>query len=97
MTIISYYGKLKKLWEELGNYETIPICKCGLCKCNLSSEMEKKREEEKVHQFVMVLDDVAQDPLPPLNKIYSILVQEERVRTISHNKEEHGDVLAYTV
>jgi len=30
ITIISYYSKLKKLWEELGNYETIPICKCGL-------------------------------------------------------------------
>uniref|UniRef100_A0A151UEU7 Retrotransposon Copia-like N-terminal domain-containing protein n=1 Tax=Cajanus cajan TaxID=3821 RepID=A0A151UEU7_CAJCA len=33
MTIIAYYGKLKKLWEELGNFDQIPTCSCGLCTC----------------------------------------------------------------
>lgn len=106
-TIVTYYGKLKKLWEELANYDHIPSCKCGLCKCNLSSALEKKREEEKIHQFLMGLDDTlygtvrsnlrAQDPLPTLNKIYSTLVQEERLRTVTRMAEERGEVMAFAV
>ena len=42
LTIVTYYGKLKKLWEELANYDQVPTCKCGLYKCNLSSEFERK-------------------------------------------------------
>jgi hypothetical protein len=61
LTIVTYYGKLKKLWEELSNYDQVPTCKCGLCTCRLSSVLEKKREEEKVHQFLMGLDDTLWD------------------------------------
>lgn len=107
LTIVTYYGKLKKLWEELGNCEQIPSCKCGLCTCNLGSMLEKKREEEKVHQFLMGLDEtvyatvrsnlLAQDPLPTLNKVYSTLVQEERVHTVTRAKDEKGEVMAFAV
>ncbi|PNX56163.1 hypothetical protein L195_g058074, partial [Trifolium pratense] len=57
LTIVTYYGKLKKLWEELSNYDQVPTSKCGLCRCRLGSLLEKKRDEEKVHQFLMGLDD----------------------------------------
>jgi hypothetical protein len=57
MTIMDYYGKLKKLWDELGNFEQLSACKCGKCTCNLGSELEKRREEEKVHLFLMGLDE----------------------------------------
>ncbi|WVY91044.1 hypothetical protein V8G54_036558 [Vigna mungo] len=107
MTIVTYYGKLKKLWEELGNFEQIPSCKCGLCKCNLGSTLEKKREEEKVHKFLMGLDEtvyatvrsnlLAQDPLPTLNKMYSTLVQEEQIHTVTCGKDEKGKVMAFVV
>lgn len=98
LTIVAYYRKLKKLWEELANYEQMPTCKCGLCICNIESLLEKKCEEEKVHQFLMGLDEtiygtvrsdkLAQDPLPNLNRVYSTLVQEERVRTATRGKED---------
>ena len=87
LTIMEYYGRLKQLWDELGNFEQLPTCKCGKCTCNLGSSLEKKREEEKVHSFLMGLDEnvfgttrsniLAQDPLPNMNKVYSILIQEE--------------------
>ncbi|KAK8476823.1 hypothetical protein V6N11_033696 [Hibiscus sabdariffa] len=98
LSIVAYYGKLKKLWDELANYESTPTYKCGLCKCKLELALEKKREEEKVHQILMGLVEtlygtvrsnlLAQDPLLSLNKVYSILVQEGRVRTISRGNEE---------
>ncbi|KAF9682405.1 hypothetical protein SADUNF_Sadunf05G0105600 [Salix dunnii] len=86
--IMDYYGKLKQIWDELDNFEQIPVCKYGNCISNLGSILEKKREEEKVHLFLIGLDEqtygtvrsniLAQDPLPGLNKVYSILTQEER-------------------
>lgn len=39
---------------------------------------------------------LALDPLPTLNKVYLMLVQEERVKTISRGKEERADVMALT-
>nr|KYP36806.1 hypothetical protein KK1_042044 [Cajanus cajan] len=107
MTIVAYYGKLKKLWEELGNFDQIPTCSCGLYTCNFHAVLERKREEEKIHQFLMGLDDttygiirsnlLAQDPLLNLNNIYSTLVQEERVHTVSRAKEERGEMMAFAV
>jgi hypothetical protein len=107
MTVMKYYGKLKILWDELGNYEQIPACSCGGCKCNIASKLVKKKEEEKVHQFLMGLNDgiygavrsnlLATDPLPSLNRVYSTLIQEERVRTITRGREERSEVMGLAV
>jgi len=55
--------------------------------CNLGSILDKKREEKRIHTFLMGLDDIiyntirsnilAHDPLLNLNKVYSILIQEK--------------------
>ena len=57
-----------------------------------------------MHLFLMGLDEnmyrtvrsniLAQDPLPNMNKVYSILVQEKRVKTIARGKEERGEIMA---
>ena len=80
----AYYGKLKTLWDELADCEQIPTCECGGYKCSIASKLEKRREEEKVHQFLMGLDDaiygtvrsnlLANDPLPSLNRVYSAMI-----------------------
>ena len=105
MTIVAYYSKLKTLWDELANYEQIQVCTCGGCTCNISTKLEKRREEEKVHQFLMGLDDaiygtvrsslLTYDPLPSLNRVYSTIIQEERVRTITRAKEERGEIVGF--
>ncbi|KAJ1423125.1 Retrotransposon gag domain [Sesbania bispinosa] len=107
MTMVSFYGKLKTLWDELANYEQIPRCLCGGCKCDIASKLEKRREEERVHQFLMGLDDVnygtvrsnllATDPLPSINRVYFTLVQEERMKTITRAKEERGEIMGLAV
>ena len=101
--MVAYYGRLKTLWEELANHEQILVYGCGGCTCDIGSKLERRREEEKVHQFLMGLDDatygtvrsnlLACDPLPSLNRTYSIVVQEERVRTITRTKEERVEVV----
>jgi len=106
MTVATYFGKLKVLWDELANSDKIPPCTCGGCKCGIGAQLEKRREEEKVHQFLMGLDYasydtvrsniLASDSLPSLNRVYTMLVQEERVRglvvglTMQANYKEKG-------
>ncbi|CAJ2634039.1 unnamed protein product [Trifolium pratense] len=107
MSMVNYFGKLKALWDELGNYQQIPTCTCEGCKCNIRAKLEKQKEEEKVHQFLMGLDDVlygttrssllATDPLPPLNRVYATLVQEQRVKAVSRSKEERTEIVGLAV
>ena len=84
MTIVNYYGKLKTIWEELRNYEHNPICKHGGCKCKIGRELDKKREEERLHQFLVGLDDsvygivrsniLSTKLLRSLNQVYAMIV-----------------------
>jgi hypothetical protein len=69
--------------------------------------LEKRREEERVHQFLMGLDDaiygtvrsnlLATDPLPNLNRVYSTMIQEERVTTMTRTTEERREVMSLAV
>lgn len=60
MTIGEYYGKLKILWDELGNYEQMIGCTCESCKCEISKRLQNQRDEERVHQFLMGPDHIGQ-------------------------------------
>ena len=106
-SIVTYFGRLKKLWDELNDFDQIPMCTCNGCKCGISAALNKKREEEKLHQFLMGLDDtqfrtvrsnvLSLDPLPNLNRAYQMVVQEERVGVMTRGKEERGDPIAFAV
>lgn len=50
--VIDYYGRLAMMWEELQTYKPSPACSCLA-----AAIYEKEREEERVHQFIMGLDD----------------------------------------
>nr|GEZ29201.1 hypothetical protein [Tanacetum cinerariifolium] len=103
LTIVSYYGRLKQIWDELANYDQITTCTYGKCKCELEKNLAKKQKDEKVHTFLMGLDEnvygttrskiLAQDPLPNMNKVYSILIQEERVKTMTRDKDDRPEIM----
>ena len=88
MTVAAYYAKIKGMWDELNQYIEIPECTCGAAQA-----IVKSREDEKAHQFLMGLDDttfgtmrssiLALDPLPTLGKIYAMVTQEERHRSMA--------------
>jgi len=107
LSMVAYYGKLKALWDDLANYKQVLTCTCKGFTCGIKAKLEKRREEEKSHVFLMGLDDelygtvrlnlLATDPMPSLNKMYSILVQEERMRIITRGKGERTEVMALAV
>ncbi|KAL9232972.1 hypothetical protein vseg_008023 [Gypsophila vaccaria] len=82
-SIMTYFGRLKKFWDEIHECDALPRCKCTGCKCDLLKVLNTRREEERIRDFLMGLDSayatirsqiLAMDPLPNLNQIYSRLI-----------------------
>jgi len=85
-SVSSYFNSLKGLWDELNNYRSFPPCSCGAMKVPV-----EYRDHEYVFQFLMGLNETFShirgqilliDPLPPINKVFSMILQEERQRQI---------------
>ncbi|KAK3020399.1 hypothetical protein RJ639_046132 [Escallonia herrerae] len=84
--ISTYFGRLKAVWNELQALSPVPTCTCG-CTCGVAKKMQSMREEEKVFEFLMNLDEsfgivrsqvLSVDPLPTLGRAYAITAQEEK-------------------
>ncbi|XP_074300338.1 uncharacterized protein LOC141631584 [Silene latifolia] len=92
-TIVEYYTRLKTIWDELANYSKIKGCTCGA-----AASIAKEHEEERVHQLLMGLDSrlygniksnlLMEDPIAPLNRVYALVLREERHVTMTKVKEE---------
>lgn len=104
-SVVTYFGRLFKIWDELSLYVATRGCTCGLCTCNWAASPSQEREDKKVHQFLVGLDIslfgtirsniIAQEPLPPLNRDYALLIQEDRQRAISTSQDQQPDVGAF--
>jgi hypothetical protein len=86
-SVSQYFTRIKSIWDELNNYDPIPSCTCGGMR-----SIHEKNNRDRVFQFLMGLDDsyshirgqiLLNDPLPPINKVFSLIVQEERQKEIS--------------
>jgi gag-polypeptide of LTR copia-type/Retrotransposon gag protein len=56
-SVVTYYTRLKGMWDELSNHSPVPSCVCGGCTCNLTAKLIKDIDDEKIHQFLIGLDD----------------------------------------
>ncbi|XP_022857968.1 uncharacterized protein LOC111378917 [Olea europaea var. sylvestris] len=90
-SINSYFNRFKGLWEELDNYRP-----------EVSSADYKA--EDRVMQFLMGLDDrfssvrsqiLLMDPLPSLNKVFALVLQDERQKGIVAKKQQSFDIAAF--
>ena len=94
----TYFTQLKVYWDQLYNFRPTPICSYEKCTCNLTQKLEDLHLQELVMQFFMGLNDpysqikgqiLFMDPLPFINKVYSLLIQEERQRSVGHGNFVH--------
>ncbi|CAO2841663.1 unnamed protein product [Amaranthus hypochondriacus] len=104
-SVVTYYGRLRKLWEELNGYLTPP---CS-CKCSYGSKeaITKEKEDERVHTSLIGLDSnqfgnvqsnmLMQDPLPSLNTVFSKAITEERNNAISRSHDKKGEVVGFAM
>ena len=84
-----YFTQLKSLWEELSHFR--PAYTCGKCTCEGVQPLTSHYQMEYIMSFLMDLNDsYAQvrgqllliDPLPPINKVFSLVTQEEHQRQV---------------
>lgn len=100
--ILEYYGRLSKLWEELHNLKS-----SRSCTCDASTDIEKEREDTKVHKFLFGLDEarfssirsqiIDEEPLPDLNIVYSRVIREEQHLLTMRSKEIKHDAVGFSV
>ncbi|XP_048621527.1 uncharacterized protein LOC125591396 [Brassica napus] len=93
----AYYGKLTKIWTSLADYQ------CA----KTAAEIEKEREEDKLHQFLMGLDEslfgavksslLSRDPLPSLDEAYQVVTHDEESKRASRMMEERHDGVSFAV
>ena len=99
-TVASYFNRIKKLWDELSFSISHPVCICG-CK----EAFQRLDEEQKVHQFLMGLNEsystirrniLMMKPLPDVDSVYSMLINDESQSGIQPNAPSfNSDYLVY--
>ncbi|XP_061366234.1 uncharacterized protein LOC133309467 [Gastrolobium bilobum] len=100
-----YYTKLRAVWDDLEDSKTRKSCDCG-DKCAIAKAIEEEQEHDRVFQFLMGLDEstfgnlrshiLNTSPLPSVNKVYTIVTQEETHRSISRVQDERSQVVGYS-
>ena len=101
-SVLDYYGRLTKLWEELQNLKTTRPCTC-----DAAADIEKEREDARVHKLLFGLDDARfssirsritdEEPLPDINIVYSRVIREEQNMINTHANEQRVDALGFSV
>ena len=84
LSVTHYFTKLRIIWDELDNFRPNTICDCS---CSASSTISKRRTEDQAMQFLHGLNNhfhnilshvLLMEPIPPISKIFSLVVQQER-------------------
>ncbi|XP_075665797.1 uncharacterized protein LOC142635544 [Castanea sativa] len=88
LTINAYYTKFKGLWDEFSNYRT---CTYGhqVEDCTLSFLMGLNETYAAVRRQILLMDLV-----PPLRKVFSLLLQDEKQRKVGAGKKALVDEAA---
>jgi len=99
LTVVEFFSKLMRLWNELENCVKRPVCKC-----EAAEQYVKMIKSDKVHQFLMGLHDklysnvrsqiLALDPLQSLDKIFSMVQQEENHKRVMKEQDQKTDIAA---
>ncbi|KAG7598819.1 F-box associated interaction domain [Arabidopsis suecica] len=93
----AYYGRLTKLWSSLADFQ----------RAKTAEEIAREREEDKLHQFLMGLDEtvfgavksslLSRDPLPSIDEAYQVVTQDEESKRGSRLLEERNEGASFAV
>ncbi|XP_010484894.1 PREDICTED: uncharacterized protein LOC104763183 [Camelina sativa] len=97
LAIEAHYGKLTQLWRNLADYQ----------RAKTMEEVRREREEDKLHQFLMGLDEtvygsvksslLSRVPLPSLEEPYNTVSQDEESKLLSRLHDERTDGVSFSV
>ncbi|CAH2036650.1 unnamed protein product [Thlaspi arvense] len=99
-SVARYFGKLRRAWAELSEYDPAPECACGGCRCEISKRAKEAREKEQCYAFMMGLNNGLRfvktelrlmKPPPSLDKAYAMVAQAESV--MKNEEEERRNLI----
>ena len=94
LSVTDHFTQLNALWDEIENYRALPCCTCGSCTCLINEKLTQYQLQDSVMQFLIGLNEtysqdrgkiLLMDPLPSINRVYSLLIQDESQRSIGHS------------
>ncbi|GAU22432.1 hypothetical protein TSUD_123190 [Trifolium subterraneum] len=87
-SVTEFYSDLKLIWEELEIYLPMPNCSCqDRCTCESMHSARANHSLLYIIRFLTGLNEnfsvvksqiLLMDPLPPMNKVFSLVLQHER-------------------
>lgn len=87
LNVSSFFTNMRTLWEELDSLRPPPPCTCPTpSACSLVNFIDKSRENEHIICFLKGLNDsynsvktqiLLMEPLPSINKVFSLVLQQE--------------------
>jgi len=78
LSVFEYYTSLKSHWEELDNYRPFPECECS-AKTYHQQDFIIRFLKGLANGFSVVRSQILlMDPLPPISRVFSMVVQQER-------------------
>ncbi|CAJ2647171.1 unnamed protein product [Trifolium pratense] len=99
-SVTDFYSELKILWEELEIYMHVPQCTCrSQCSCEAMRKARQNHHTLYVIRFLTGLNanfDMVRsqilllDPLPPMNRVFSMVLQFERQGNFAAIDESKG-------
>ncbi|XP_065870269.1 uncharacterized protein [Euphorbia lathyris] len=102
-SVSDYFTRLQMLWDEYTSIRDIPECVCEGCVCNALNTVRKNRDADQVVCFLKGLNDafatvrsqiMVTDPIPNINKVFSLIVQHECQSQASDATNLGQDLLA---
>ncbi|XP_061339222.1 uncharacterized protein LOC133285922 [Gastrolobium bilobum] len=99
-SISDYFTRLKILWDELEALQPTPTCKCVRPCCSIAVEVKNSKERDYSIRFLKGLNDqfshvrsqiMLMDPLPSVNRVFSLVAQQERQLQIESSGPIHHD------
>ncbi|XP_056691695.1 uncharacterized protein [Spinacia oleracea] len=102
-TIVTFHNKFTALWDALYGSKDLT---CG-CTCEAAAKLRLRVEQDRTHDFLMGLDDddygairtqiLSMEPLPNLNRAFSLVTQEERHRNIVRARDVKTEATSFAV
>ncbi|XP_057796577.1 uncharacterized protein LOC131012611 [Salvia miltiorrhiza] len=98
--VSAYFTKLRILWDEYRDFQPSRWCVCDNCRCQSSRKWNEFQLQECSMQFLIGLNSsysqirsqiISTAPLPSLQRIFALVLQEERQRSI----EQQSPVINY--
>ncbi|EOY33394.1 Integrase, catalytic region, putative [Theobroma cacao] len=90
-SVDTYFVELKGIWEEFRNYRPLPSCQYENCNPECFKKYTDQYKKDMVFRFLNGLNDsfsavrsqiILMDPIPTLDKVYSLMLREEAQRNI---------------